>query len=224
MFEVATVVVGAPGTPEVVGAGTVVTEVSTTEVPVAALVDVAAAVVVVLVLLGNRDGPPAAVVVGALLPLTAVVGVVDVLPTTAPLVEVVAPGLVVVVLLEGFCFVGSEVTQGSPNWSSFNTGRRYTWPVTLTSSSACCWFFTPGRLTMIASPCRRISGSATPRLSTRARMRSTARSRLDELKAPTGCWVMEMPPCRSRPNAGLLPAATVAIKPPNARTRIPTSE
>jgi hypothetical protein len=36
-------------------------------------------------------------------------------------------------------------------------------------------------------------------LSARSRIRSTARSRLDVLNAPTGCWVMEIPPCRSRP-------------------------
>ena len=86
------------------------------------------------------------------------------------------------------------------------------------------WFFTPGRLTTMASPWRRISGSATPRLSTRSRIRSTARSRLAVLKSPTGCWVIEMPPCRSRPSDGLLPATSVANSPPNARTRMPTSE
>ena len=63
-----------------------------------------------------------------------------------------------------------------PSSTHCSTGRRYTWPVTWTSSIASCWLSTPGRLTTIASPWRRISGSETPRLSTRSRIRSTARS------------------------------------------------
>ena len=34
--------------------------------------------------------------------------------------------------------LGSLVTHGKLNSSSVSTGRRYTWPVTFTSSSACC--------------------------------------------------------------------------------------
>ena len=59
-------------------------------------------------------------------------------------------------------------------------------------------------------------GSATPRLSTRSRIFSTARSRLASLKAvpALGSWVTEIPPCRSRPSAGLVPVTRVPISRP----------
>jgi hypothetical protein len=119
----AAVVVGAPdGTVEVGAPSTVVAA----SVPGGAVVAVdAAVVVVVLALLGNREGPPAAVVVvAALVPLTAaVVGMLVVVPEPALVFDVAT---VVVVELDGDVFFGSEVTQGSPNWSSLSTGRRYT--------------------------------------------------------------------------------------------------
>src|SRR3954465_1437364 len=197
----ATVVVVAPPAVVVVEAslGTVV-EAGELEVGVEAVV------VVVLSVLVRLEGPPAAVVVGA-----TVVGAPVV--AASAIVVVLAPATVVVVVVVSGFLLGSEVTHGRLNWSSVRTGRRYTCPVTLTNSSACAWFLTPGRLTTTASPWRRISGSATPRLSTRSRIRSTARSRLDVLKSPTGFWVMEMPPCRSRPSDGESPLATVRINP-----------
>ena len=107
----AAVVVGAPdGTVEVGAPRTVVGAPE----PGVAVVDVAAVEVVVFALLGNREGPPAAVVVGAMVLLTAaVMGMVVVVPATAPLPEVATE--VVVVEFDGVVFFGSEVTQGSTN-------------------------------------------------------------------------------------------------------------
>ena len=78
----------------------------------------------------------------------------------------------------------------------------------------------------MVSPWRRISGSATPRLSTRSRIFSTARSRLSSLYSVPGlgCWVTEMPPCRSRPSAGLLSVMMVSSNAPYATTMMLTSE
>ena len=66
-----------------------------------------------------------------------VVGDVEPLPLT---VVVLAP--TAVVELEG------RLTA----WQPDRTGRRYTWPVTCTRSTACCWLRTPGRLTTTVSP------------------------------------------------------------------------
>jgi hypothetical protein len=101
----ATVVVEPPGT-EVVDASDA-TVVDTGDVDVVAD---DAVVVLVFAVLGRREGPPAAVVVGASLPLTAVeveVGaVVDVVFPVSP--------VAVVVVVVG-CFFGSEVTHGMLN-------------------------------------------------------------------------------------------------------------
>ena len=61
------------------------------------------------------------------------------------------------------------------------------------------------------SPCRIISGSATPIESTRARIISTATSNPVASYLPSGCKVTDAPPCRSRPRAGLLPAIKLAV-------------
>ena len=66
---------------------------------------------------------------------------------------------------------------------------------------------TPGSWIAIwSSPCVRISGSATPRRSTRLRMISTERSRSSEVSSRsfggTACSVTSRPPCRSRPSVG----------------------
>ena len=49
-------------------------------------------------------------------------------------------------------------------------GRKRSSAVAPTTSRARCWFFTPGSCTTTELPCRVISGSATPRASTRLRM------------------------------------------------------
>ena len=99
-----------------------------------------------------------------------------------------------------------------------STGRRYTWPVTWTRSSASCWSFTPGRLTTIASPWRRISGSATPRLSTRSRMLLDGEVEAGRVVvADRAARVTEIPPWRSSPSAGSV--ARGEMQRPVRRTR-----
>ena len=109
--------------------GTVVVGVS-----VGTVVDVVASATVVLVLAvpGRREGPPASVVVGALVPFATVVDPATVEPGF-DVATVVPVGVVVVVV---GVLVGALVTQGMFNCVSVNTGRRYTWPVTFTSASA----------------------------------------------------------------------------------------
>ena len=58
-------------------------------------------------------------------------------------------------------------------------------------------------------PCRVISGSSVPKLSTRLRMMSMATSRVSLLNLPTGDSTTDVPPCRSRPSTGSWPAWTV---------------
>ena len=63
----------------------------------------------------------------------------------------------------------------------------------------------------MSSPWRVISGSATPRLSTRLRMMSTATSSgVGACTCPTGARTTEMPPWRSRPSTGCVARASVA--------------
>src|SRR5437879_1792083 len=84
--------------------------------------------------------------------------------------------------------------------------------------------FTPGSWTMIELPWRPMSGSATPRASTRARM-----IEIDVLSTPlstffSGWRTTERPPCRSRPRSGELPAASVAPRATTARPTNPSNE
>src|SRR5439155_22252408 len=74
-------------------------------------------------------------------------------------VVVVAPGAVVVV-------VTSMFSGGRPSWRTGRNRSSAVWP---TMSMARARSFTPGRSMMMLLPCRLISGSATPRESTRLR-------------------------------------------------------
>ena len=74
---------------------------------------------------------------------------------------------------------------------------------------------------MIESPWRVMSGSATPRASTRLRMISMAWSRTPEGTLLRGWSTTEAPPWRSRPSWGELPEARVSPRAPAASTRTP---
>jgi hypothetical protein len=81
----------------------------------------------------------------------------------------------------------------------FSTGRKRSWAVRPTSCSACSWFFTPGSSMTMFLPCWVISGSATPRASTRLRMISIDVLRSLLLAFVFGDSTTDAPPCRSRP-------------------------
>ena len=97
-------------------------------------------------------------------------------------VVVVAPPSPGIVVPGGAVVVGISPSLGHPGagsssehgGSSCRTGRKRSSAVWPTSSSARSWSFTPGSWTRTVSPCRVMSGSATPRASTRFRMISTA--------------------------------------------------
>ena len=91
-------------------------------------------------------------------------------------------------------------------------------------SSARCWSFTPGRFTTTVSPWRMISGSATPIASTRERMISTATSSATASYSPSGCNVIDAPPCKSRPSDGASPLATVKPTETTATSKMPISD
>src|SRR5262245_59280960 len=64
-----------------------------------------------------------------------------------------------------------------------------------------------------------MSGSATPRASTRFRMMSTAWSMVSSFSTgPLGCSTTETPPWRSRPRTGELPARKVQRRRPRVTT------
>src|ERR1043166_7663461 len=63
--------------------------------------------------------------------------------------------------------------------------------------------FTPGSWIKMLFPCREMSGSATPRPSTRCRMMSTALSIEPLSGLPFAVSTTEIPPWRSRPSFGV---------------------
>src|SRR5918997_5906811 len=138
-----------------------------------------------------------------------------------------SPGAAVVVVVP--CpTASSAVAWASANtsagtWPCCSTGRKRSSAVCPTSSSARSRFFAPGSCTTMASPWRVISGSATPRASTRSRMMLRAWSSCSPDASPVGASTTDTPPCRSRPSSGLFPEATVAASPPKATRRIETS-
>src|SRR3954470_8565364 len=106
----------------------------------------------------------------------------------------------------------------------FSTGRNSSWAVRPTSWRACSWFFTPGSWMTMLLPCWVISGSATPRASTRLRMISIAVFRSLLLALVLGESTTDAPPWRSRPRWGVFPETIVAASIPKARTMMPMSE
>ena len=91
-------------------------------------------------------------------------------------VVVVVVGAVVVVEAPGAPVVVVVVGVFSGGMPAISTGRKRNSAVWPTRFSALQRSFTPGRSTTMSLPWREISGSATPRLSTRLRMTSTATS------------------------------------------------
>src|SRR5205814_1180548 len=89
-----------------------------------------------------------------------------------------------VVLVPGVVVVAS-VSEDSGGTGP-TTGRNRISAVWPTSRSAAARSFTPGRSTTMSVPWREISGSATPRASTRLRITSTATSSAPALCTPTG--------------------------------------
>src|SRR4051794_20698376 len=77
---------------------------------------------------------------------------------------------------------------------------------------------------MIDEPCRLMSGSATPRASTRFLMISMAWSSTLAGTLVLGWSTTDAPPCRSSPSWGLLPDATVAARAPKATTSTSTTD
>ena len=132
--------------------------------------------IVVLAARRTLPGPPD-VAAGEVV-VVAPVGSVVVVAPTGPLVVVAPVGSVVVVCVVPICLTGLNKTS----------------PELPTSSRAAFWSFTPGRLTITVSPCRIISGSATPIESTRLRIMSTATSSAAGSKVPNGSSVTDAPP------------------------------
>ena len=128
-----------------------------------------------------------------------VVVVVAVSPSTGATVVVAAGSTVVVV-------AGSVTTLGS---SAASTGRNWSSAVWPTRAMARSLSFTPGIWMRMLSPWRVISGSATPRASTRWRMMAMASLMVSLSVSPLGWSTTDTPPWRSRPSSGLLPAAKV---------------
>ena len=108
----------------------------------------------------------------------------------------------------------ASATWSSGNWACCSTGRNRSSAVWPTRARARSRFFTPGSWTTMASPWRVMSGSATPRASTRSRMMVSAWSSCSSDASPVGASTTDTPPWRSRPSSGLLPATRVAIRPP----------
>jgi hypothetical protein len=104
-------------------------------------------------------------------PAGTVVDVVVGAAGSAATVVVVSAGAVVVVV------------AASSGGSSCSTGRKRSSAVCPTISRARAWSFTPGSCTMIDCPWVLMSGSATPRASTRLRMIST-----DWLRTPSSTF------------------------------------
>ena len=88
------------------------------------------------------------------------------------------------------CSGGVMGTGGWPGWSFggnvWMTGLKRSWAVWPTICRARFWFLTPGSSTTIVLPWRWISGSATPRPSTRLRMISMAWLRVPPLTLVLG--------------------------------------
>ncbi len=101
-------------------------------------------------------------------------------------VVVVAPGAVVGAVVEVVAALACAASDARP---AAITGRNRSSAVWPTRRSALARSFTPGRSTTMSVPWREISGSATPRPSTRVRMMSTATS-------------SEPPTCTCRPARG----------------------
>src|SRR5918996_582408 len=90
-----------------------------------------------------------------------------------------------------------------------STRRNCSCAVRPITSSARSWSVTPGNCTWIVSPCRAMSGSATPRASTRSRITSTVWSSFASSTSPwpgAGMRMVLTPPCRSRPSWGCQPS------------------
>src|SRR5215471_5177209 len=97
---------------------------------------------------------------------------------------------------------------------SWTTGRNRSSAVWPTSSSARSWFWTPGSWTTMSWPCLVMSGSATPRASTRLRMMFSDWSSWPPVAFLVGDSTTDTPPWRSRPSWGLLPTISVRARPP----------
>src|SRR5918997_884090 len=138
-----------------------------------------------------------------------------------------SPGAAVVVVVP--CpTASSAVAWASANtsagtWPCCSTGRKRSSAVCPTNSSARSRFLAPGSCTTMASPWRVISGSATPRASTRSRMMLSAWSSCSPEASPVGARTTDTPPWRSRPSSGLFPETSVAASPPQPMRRIETS-
>ncbi len=104
-------------------------------------------------------------------------------------VEVVPPGALVDVVEEE---VASAPVPGTGR--TWHTGRNRSSAVWPTRSSARLWFSTPGSCTRMVSPCREMSGSATPSASTRLLMMSMAWSSWSLGTSFAGCRTTDTPP------------------------------
>ena len=126
-----------------------------------------------------------------------------------------APASVVVVVVDAASWAATDGT-----WVS--TGRKRSSAVLPTSAMALSRSFTPGRSTTMSLPCRVISGSRVPKVSTRLRMMSMATSKVSVRYFPTGDRTTEVPPCRSRPSTGSWSPTSVARNVPITRTSVTT--
>ena len=104
-----------------------------------------------------------------------------------------------------------------------HTGRKRSSAVVPTRARARSWSSTPGSETITPVPVREISGSATPRPSTRSRMIETAWSSISSVAGSVAASRTDTPPCRSRPSRGSLRHTTVMTEARTLNETIPIS-
>ncbi len=175
-------------------------------------------------MLGRRDGPPAAVVVGASLPTTAGV-VVDGTVVTPVSAVAVGAGRSWCRSLPPAGWTESDVTQRDAELLVGQHGPQVHLAGDLDQLD---------RLLLVLDTRQvdddRVALAEDLGLGDAEAVDSLADALDREVeaavsKSPTGCWVTEMPPCRSRPSEGFVAVRRAwRCSPPNATTKMPMSE